>query len=913
MTRRRGRETIVERAPLFGRPLVCGGTPVSRLPTGTVTFLFADVEGSTDLLQRLGDAPYAVVLAEFRGLLATACAHGGSAVATEGDGSLFVFERVSDAAAAAIAAQRLLSVHRWPEGIPLRARMGLHTGEAVLIAGDYAGLDVNRAARICGAGHGGQVLVSRATAALLAAHLPEDAGLRDLGPHHLKDLPEPERIFQVVHADLPADFPPLRVPSERIPHNLPRQLTSFVGREREMADVKRRLAAAPLLTLTGPGGCGKTRLALQVAADVLEAYRDGVWLVDLAPVADPGLVPQAVASSLRLRDVPGRAIADTLLAYLRSREALLILDNCEHLVEACAHLADALLRASPRLRILATSREPLGIAGEISWPVPSLSVPDADHIEPEALMRSEAARLFAERARAVQPVFAMTAETAPAVGTICRQLDGIPLAIELAAARAAGMTVGQIAARLDDRFRLLTQGSRAALPRQRTLEAAIEWSYRLLSEQEQTLLPRLSVFAGGWTLDAAEAVGAGGGIETPAVLDLLTRLVFKSLVSMDGQGGDVRYRLLETVRRYGWDRLRQSGALADARRRHYEWCLRLAERAEPELIGPSQEEWLGRLAVEHDNLVGALEWAQETGEAEAGLRLAEAIWRYWYIRGHFAEGRAWLETLLRRAAAAPASLRAKASGEAGFLAILQGDYGSGRLLLDEGLKISRALGDQKIIALLQHQMAVAAHYEGDDATALALYEESLATRRQIGDTPGVAMTLNNLGQLRVYNEDYPAARTLFAQSVDLWRGAGDQRNLAMALSNLGLVAARQGDTSAARSVLGESLGIRSRLADKHGLAYSLEAFADLAVEESDAVRAAHLLAAAEVLRESIGAPLPPTGRSTHERRMTAIRSRLGVSAFAAAWAEGRSMTLDDAIGEALCRDVRQSNGRTRPG
>ncbi len=585
--------------------------------------------------------------------------------------------------AAAVTAQRAIAAHPWPEGAAPQVRMGAHTGEPVAIPGDYTGLDVHRVARICGAAHGGQILLSLATSVLIEDRLPPEVGLRDLGSHRLKDLQGPEKLFQVLHPALPAEFPrPLSLDARAT--NLPRPLTSFVGRVHESAEVKRLLPTTCLLTLTGSGGSGKTRLALQVAADVLGEYADGVWLVELAAVPGPALVPQTVASALGVREVPGRPLQATLLEYLGHRTLLVVLDNCEHLIEASAHLVQTLLEACPGLRILATSREPLGVPGEVAWRVPSLSLPDPRRLPSvDDLGACEAVRLFVERAAAVHPAFRLTPQNAPAVATVVRRLDGIPLAVELAAARVPALTVAQIAERLDDRFRLLTGGRRTALPRQQTLRATMDWSYQLLPERERVLLRRLAVFAGGWTLGAVEAVCGGDGIEGLAVFDLLTQLVFKSLVIMDEQVGDVRYRLLETVRQYGRDRLLESEETVPVRGRHLVWYRDLAEQAETELMGAGQAAWLDRLEAEHANIRAALEWATGGREVEVGLRLAGAVWRFWFVRGYFAEGRARLQALLAKGAEVPPAVRAKALKAAGNLAVFcQGDYASGRLFYE---------------------------------------------------------------------------------------------------------------------------------------------------------------------------------------------------------------------------------------
>lgn len=820
-----------------------------------------------------------------------------------------VFHRARDAVATAVAAQQEIMRHSWPADTAVQVRMGLHTGTPAISAGEYVGLDVHRAARICAASHGGQILVSLETSQVLADDPLPEVGLLDLGSHRLKDLQQPEKVFQILHPDLPSKFPPPRS-ADTFANNLPRQLSSFIGRERELTEVKGLLAATSLLTLTGSGGAGKTRLALQVGADVLEGYPDGVWVVELAALAEPGLVPQTAAAALGVREVPGRPVMHMLLQYLQPKKLLLILDNCEHLVAACAHLAEILLRTCPGVRILATSREVLGIAGETSWRVPSLSLPDP-HQAPrlEELTRCEAVRLFVDRAAAANPTFALTPANALPVAAVVRHLDGIPLAIELAAARVPVLSVEQIAARLDDRFRLLTQGSRTTLPRHQTLRATLDWSYQLLTDSEQRLLRRLAVFAGGWTLEAAESVCQGGGIESVDVLDLLAQLVFKSLVLMDEHNGEVRYRFLETVRQYGFERLMESGESDASRRRHRNFFLKLAEQAEPELTGTTQVMWLGRLEAEHDNLRTVLESSVEGQEAEAGLRLAGAVWRFWYVRGYLEEGRKWLEALLKESQGMSAPVRAKALRAAGNLvAFGKGDYALGRSLHEESLSIWRELGDRQGIANTLSNLGLVAFNQGHYAPARALYEESLTLRRALGDRWGIAMSLNNLGLAVSKQGDEAAAGSLYRESLAIWRELGDKQHIAMTLNNLGLAASRRGNHTAARACFEESLALRRELGDKQGIAYLLESVAGLAATLGHAKQTARLLGAVEALREVIGAPLAPADRPDHDRLVTRMCSALGEGMFAAAWAEGRAMTLEQAISEALSiDDVRQEN------
>jgi predicted ATPase/class 3 adenylate cyclase/Tfp pilus assembly protein PilF len=825
-------------------PAASADQRASSGPSGTVTFLLTDIEGSTRLWLQHPDA-MRHALARHDTLL-TACieGHGGKLLKQrgEGDSGFAVFARATDAVAAALELQRALAREAWPTETPLQVRVALHTGEAELQEGDYYGPAVNQCARLRAVGHGGQTLLSQTTAALAREELPAGVSLRDLGAHRLKDLQRAEPIFQLVHPELPAEFPPLRS-LEAFAHNLPVQLTRFIGRERESAEVKRLLSTAYLLTLTGAGGCGKTRLALQVAADLTGEHGNGVWLVELASLSDPALVAQTVASTLGVREELGRLLIETLADSLRPRSLLLVLDNCEHLLSACAQLADRLLRACPNLRILATSREALGLLGEQTYRVPSLSLPDPSQLPSlERLQEYEAVQLFADRAALTQPAFAVTPANARALVQVCQRLDGIPLAIELAAARVKALPVEKIAERLDDMFRLLTGGSRTALPRQQTLRAAIDWSYHLLSEPEQRLLRRLSVFAGGWTLEVAEAVCAGAGIEEEDVLDLLTALVEKSLVQYEAPAtgdsgcGEARYRLLETVRQYSRDRLLQAGEAEVVRGGHLEFFLGLAERAEPELYGAYQGEWLERLELEHDNLRAALEWGWGSEPASA-LRLAGALGGFWDVRGHWSEGREALE----REVEAPGEVRAKALQRAGWLAQRQGVHERAKGLSEASLALSRELGDKRGIAASLNTLGFVAWRRGDYPAVRALLEESLAVWRELGDPSRIAGSLSNLGVVTMDQGDYGTARALLGEALVLNRVIGNRYQEALNLDVLGWVAQHQGDYEAARASFGESLVIDRQIGAKGSLANSLVGLGCVAWEEGDAAAARRYL------------------------------------------------------------------------
>jgi predicted ATPase/class 3 adenylate cyclase len=912
---------------------------MATLPTGTVTFLFTDIEGSTMLLQRLGDRRYADVIAEHRRVLRAAFAEGnGQEVDTQGDAFLVAFARAKDAVATAVAAQRVLINHAWPGGASLRVRMGLHTGEPVSEAGGYVGVDVHRASRICSVGHGGQILVSDATHALVAEDHPDEVSLRDLGEHVLKDLARPHRLFQVTAPDLPTIFPPLKSLNV-FPNNLPAQLTSFIGREREIEEVKRMLATFRLLTLTGAGGFGKTRLALQVGADVLEQYSGGVWMVELAALGDPALLPQTVAHVLGIPEQPGQPLTETLIDSLRPKSLLLILDNCEHLLAACPRLADVLLRACPDVRILATSREGLGIAGEALYPVPTLSVPAPEPAAPtDDLARYAAVRLFAERAMAVVPAFRVTPQNAKSVVQICGHLDGIPLAIELAAVRVKTLAVDQILARLGDRFRLLTRGSRVAPPRHQTLQAAMDWSYDLLGERERAALRRLSAFAGHCTLEAAEAVCGGDGVEAADVLDVLTQLVNKSLVIVEEQRGEARYRLLETVRQYARDRLLESGDAGAVQTRHQSFFLALAEETEPRLLGPEEVALLDRLEDEHDNLRAVLARSLEACDSEAGLRLAGALGWFWYRQGYWAEGREWLTRALSAGRRAGPASRAKAFSAAATLIFAQGDLDSAMVLGQQALALHAGLGDKKGAAIAHYILGTTSLLKDDRGQAEGSLEESLRLFREAGDRWGAASALRFLATLATARGEYAQAGGMAEESLRLYREAGYKRGAGYALLSLGRLAYVERDYGRAAALFEEGHSTLRELRDREGIAIAAQYLADLARKTGDRRRAitlyreslkthsdmgnrrflaqpleglalmsastrnargaATLLGAAEALREatSIGRRFAFFDISDE---VSKLRTALDGVEVAAARAEGKAMTLEQAIEYAL--------------
>ena len=871
---------------------------MGNLPSGTVTFLFTDIEGSTRLWEERPDA-MALALARHDHLLRSSIeAEGGFVFKSAGDAFCAAFTTAAEALNGAITAQTALETEPWPGDIRLRARMALHTGTAEERDGDYFGQALNRAARLLAAAHGGQTLLADVTHGLTIDALPPTVALQDLGEHRLKDLGRPERVFQLCHPALHSDFPPLRS-LDNFPNNLPQQVTSFIGRETEVAQLLALMKITRLLTITGVGGAGKSRLALQVAADLLEGMPDGVWLAELAPVADPALIPQVVAEVLGVREEAGRAITRTLIEALKRKRLLLVLDNCEHVLPACATLVDELRRVCPDIHVLISSREALGITGEQTYRIPPLSVPDPKQQQTAlSLSQYESVHLFSERAKLVQPSFTVTDTNAQAVAGVCHRLDGIPLAIELAAARVRALTVEQIAARLDDRFRLLTGGSRTALPRQQTLRALIDWSYDLLTDQERALLGALSVFLGGWTLAAAEAVCTGGQTEEWEVLDLLSSLVDKSLVVYDShEECDARYRLLETVRQYSLDRLRESGNGQIVRQRHADWFLALAEEAAPHVREADQASWLGRLETEYDNLRVALEWHLSGEEnTEAGLRLAGSLWRFWDVHGHWTEGRAWFDRALRSKGEATPASRARGLCCAGFLAYSQGDYASMAAMAQEGLTLSREIGDGRRAGAASVLLGFAAYAKSDLVAAATFAEESLTLSRAVEDPWQICAALYLLGKVVMMQGDLARATTLLEECLTRMRAIKEPTGMGFALWSLGEVRRREGDSEAARLFFRESLTHFSSVADRRGVALALEGLAGVI---SDSLLAARLLGAAQHLREEVGVPVEPAARPDRDIQVEAVKNTLGTKAFGEAWTAGRTTPWEQAVEAAL--------------
>jgi predicted ATPase len=871
--------------------------------------------------------------------------HGGSVFKTVGDAFCAVFPTALGALESALAAQRGLFSEAWGEEIgALRARMALHTGTTHERDGDYFGPPVNRVARLLSAGHGGQILLSSSTQELVRDHLPSQTHLRDLGERRLKDLSRPERIFQLTVPDLPSEFPTLRT-LETQNNNLPLQATPLIGREREVEAVCGLLRSSEtrLLTLLGPGGTGKTRVGLQVAAELVDDFEDGVFFVPIAAITDPARVAPTIARALGLSEGRTRPAEELLEGYLRDRQTLLLLDNLEQVLEATP-VVDGLLSTAAGLKILATSRTPLGLYGEYEFPIPPLSLPEPESLPPlEHLTEYEAIRLFVERARAVRPDFSLAEDNAPAVVEICERLDGLPLAIELAAARIKLLTPQLLLDRLGNRLKILTGGARNLPERQRTLRNAIEWSYDLLDEGEKMLFGRLGVFSSGSTLEAMEAVCDAEGDLPTDVFEGASSLLDKSLLRQEeGAGGDPRFLMLETIHEFADEKLEGGGEAEAVRRAHAEYFLALAEEAEPMLWGAEDAMWLDRLEREHDNMRAALSWALRHAEATLALRVGAALRWFWYMEGYYREGRRWLEAALdKERGVAAAEARARALEGVGWLAAGQGDLDRAQAAAKEGLRLSTEAGLGDVVAAdLQNVLGEAvARRRGDYEWATELLTESLALHRKAGDIRGVAWSLGNLANVSSDRGDYEQAKRLYEEGLalsrelagaellgahsislgyeyllegeperatalneeaaELYRKRGLRDGLQHALDNLGWATLLRGDYERAETLHKQSLKVSQDLGDKLIASESLEGLACTAGAQGEAERSAILFGAAERLREAEGYQQAPRDHSLREPYLAAARSLVDEAVWSAAREKGRYMEFEDAVVYAL--------------
>ena len=908
----------------------------------TTTFLFTDIEGSTSLLGRVGQDLYARVLTLHHALIRSAlAAHDGAELTVMGDGFFAAFSSPRECVTAVLEMQQAIEAHDWPAGEHIRVRMGVHTGEAEQTIVGPVGLDVHRAARIAAVAHGGQVLLSETAATLVRGWLPDGTALTDLGVHRLKDLGRPERLFQLAGRGMQASFPPLRsLGNPTMPNNLPAELSKFIGREVELKEVRSLVESSRLVTLTGAGGSGKTRLALQAGAELLDGTGDGVWLVELAAVADPGAVPASIASVLRVAPQPGWPVLDTLADALVPQRPLIVLDNCEHLIGACAATADAILRRCPRVHLLVTSREPLGIAGETIYQVPSMSLPAEDNPssgfapgEPR-----DAVALFVDRVRKQGVSLTVDDRTGPLIASICRRLDGMPLAIELAAARLRVLSLADLRDRLDHRFRLLTGGSRAALPRQQTLLATVGWSYSLLTEAEQLLLRRLAAFPESFDLAAAESVCAFGAIDRLDVLDLVGSLVNKSLVLTEHSPDALRYRLLETIRQFAMERLMEAGTdeAATVSAAHCAHFLAVAEEAGTYLTGPEQGRWYARLDADRANLLHAAHYAASPGgSTRQALRFGGVLRSYWLSRSADeaasivrpvlarpdarSDLRAWVDAAitaldvwpgsdlqagirsgpqvieLARQVGEPALLIEALSWYCGMF-YFTGEPEKGNPFGAEAVELARQTGDDVHLA-----SSIMAYLMCRDLTnpedGERLYAEAFACTQQSGDRQTAYLLHNNASVRAIRAGNFAAARFHLQQAAQASAEIGEHSHSVPV--NVGWVLRHDREFEAARATFEAALRTSRRIGDKTGLAYCSLGLACVAGDLGDWHRGAELLGAAQGFIDRLGGPLQDPEGQYRQESIDTIRTRLGAERFDAAYAEGKALSFDDAIALAL--------------
>jgi predicted ATPase/class 3 adenylate cyclase/Tfp pilus assembly protein PilF len=830
-------------------------TPISLYPySGTLTFLFTDVVGSTRLWEQYTNQMRQTMVRHDEIIESLVAYHRGNVVRPrgEGDSRFAVFGRATDAVVAAIQIQRSFSEEPWSIPMPLKVRIALHTGEAELREGDYYGPAVNRCARLRSVAHGGQTLLSQATYNLINDALPDGITLFDLGEHSLKDLIRTERIYQLNISGLPAEFPKLQTKNNSYT-NLPITLTSFIGRENEIHELKELLKTRRMLTIFGSGGSGKTRLAIQVANDLTNSFPDGVWFVDLSPLSNSTHISSYIMSDLGIREEVNSSPERALIDFMRGKSMLLFLDNCEHILSGVTPLVDMLLREASNLSILATSRTPIGVVGEMVWRIPPLATPELNcEIPLEKLVQFEAVKLFVERAVSARADFTMTSKNAFAIARICARLDGIPLAIELAAARVRILSVIDIATRLDDRFRLLVSPQNA-IPRHKTLRSLIDWSYDMLPEKERILLRRLSIFAGGWTLNAAEEICADGNINSFEILDLLANLVDKSLVIAETKGGGERYHFLETIRQYAQERLLESQDMEEFPDRHAQYFTAIVEEAFGQLWGQNQAHWLEQLESEHDNLRSAMDWlTQMKIDDDRLLRLATSLWRFWEIRGYLNEGRARLEVALEHSPTSSHLLRGQALRGAGMLAFQQGDYERATALHGQSLSLFRDIGDKLGIGRELSALGEIAKIQGNYSQSIELHTESLAIRHEIADKEGVAVSLGHLGIIARDRGQYPYARELLEESLRLSRELKDKLMTAQALQSLGLVAFNLCEYPRATDLFEEASTLYRELNDRLGISNALQHLGTMAKDQGDFQRATALYKQYLELKRELG-------------------------------------------------------------
>lgn len=877
---------------------------MEKIPSGIAAFLFTDIEGSTLIAQHFPDE-YERLFSRHQAILESAITkNNGVIFLIAGDAFCAAFHSTTHAFQAALEAQKALYSEPW-DPAPIKIRMGIHTGIAQPNNPDnpmegYNGYStLVLAQRIMSMGHGGQILLSNTSTSLIKSLLPDEIQLRDMGEYRLKGLLNLERIWQIISPDLPSEFAPLRS-IQTTTNNLPIQLTSFVGREKEIQEIKILLEKNRLVTLTGIGGTGKTRLSLQVAAEILDQYKDGVWFVELAPLSDPSLLTRTVAEVLKIAEVPNLPIQDAVINTLKTRQSLLVLDNCEHLIDACAVFVKNILSSCPQIRFLISSREGLAVSGEMIQVVPPLPLPVLDRKNSLAsLYQTASVQLFIDRARSVLNDFTLDPQNADALVTICRRLDGIPLALELAAAKLQMIPVHKLAILIEDRFRLLTKGLRTALPHQQTLRAMIDWSHDLLSEQERAVLRRLSVFAGGWTLEAAESICCGPFVESWEVLDLLGNLVDKSLVTCKCNSETPRYFMLETLRQYAKEKLDLNSETGITQKNHGEFFLNLAEMAEPQLTGNEQEKWYVILELEYSNLQAAIEWSIISNNPEIAQRLCGALGRYWWVSGYMTEGRKWLKSALENREDVTKSTQAKALRWAGGLAWPQGDLVAAKIAFDESMILYRDLGDIAGMANVLGNLGTVAQNQGDYSGAWDMFSQSLNLLHELGNKWGMANALNNLGNVAQEQGDIEKAQLLQEESLALREELGDLRGMGIALNNLGSIALEQNKLEIARSYFSRSLRINFKINARMMLAYNLSGLAQVLAGEEQLISAAQLQGATTNLLEEMGAPLESYEQGLYEKTAAGLKKSMGDGSYLKAFETGKALPFEEIIDSTL--------------
>jgi predicted ATPase/class 3 adenylate cyclase len=872
---------------------------VGQLPSGTVSFLFTDIQGSTQAAQRLGDR-WPTILERHNQLLTDAVtANQGTVFGTEGDAVFAVFETAPRAVAAAVAAQGALAAEPWPEGAQVKVRMGIHSGDGTVSGDTYVGIDVHRAARIASAAHGGQVLVSAATRTLAESSLSDGVTLRELGEYRLKDLSRPELLAMLVIEGLPDEFPPLRT-LDAVPNNLPTQLTTFLGRQRELEEATALLEQARLLTLTGPGGTGKTRLSLQLAADVTERFHDGVFFVPLGTIDEPALVLPTIAQALGLSE-PGGGVMERLADQLPGKQLLLVLDNFEQVIAAAPQVGELLARL-PEIKILATSRSPLHVYGEQEYPVPPLGLPDPQHLpDAEVLSQFASVALFVERAMAVRPGFAVDAANAPAIAEICVRLDGLPLAIELAAARVRVLTPQAILSRLGDQLSLLAGGASNLPARQQTLRGAIGWSHDLLEPGERVAFARLAVFAGGADLAGVEGVvtpewptDAG---PAPDALDAITSLLDKSLLRQEmTDDGESRFRMLWAIRAFGLERLAEREPGFETRLRHLDYFLGLAEGLAAKVFGDEQKAALDTYEREHDNLRAATAFAIEQADARRAMRLLAAMWRFWQMRGYLPEGHDRAEHILSLTGAPP-DVQQRAYDAAGGIAYWQGDMPAARAWYDGERDLAEQRGDEAGVAEAIYNASFTYSLTPDEADkATQLAEDALARFRRLGDRAGEGKALWGVVNSYVFADDVQPAMALVEDSLAISRELGDRFQLGWGLFTRGLIRNRAGDPEGARRSYEEALAIFRETEDMTGYALVLDGIAAVEWGAGDRQRAMMIAGAAAQITMVQGMGLAEINRQTSQFYPEDMLSEQQLSD---AYARGRQLTAEEGIALAL--------------